>query len=135
MLDVGAADGDHVAQDFDSEFAQKQLGDGADGDAGGGFAGRGALQNVSRFGEVVFERAGEVGMSGARRSNALMLGGIAFSTGSDSCQFFQSRFRAAWRSANRWFCRDARRRGYAPVGSIFMRPPRPYPCCRRQSSR
>src|SRR5579863_672144 len=76
-----AAGGDDVAEDIDAEFAQKQLGDGADGNAGGGFAGGGALEDVSGFGKIVFQCSGQVGVPGAWRGDALVLGGIAGADG------------------------------------------------------
>ena len=69
----GLAHSDDVAEHFNAKFAQKKFGDGADGDAGGGFAGGGAFKNVSCFRKIVFERAGKVGMAGARRGDALVL--------------------------------------------------------------
>ncbi len=75
------AGGDDVAENFDAEFAQEKFGDRAQSDAGGGFAGRGALEHIAGFGEVVFQGSGEVGVSGAGRGNAFVLGGIAFADG------------------------------------------------------
>ena len=75
------AGGDDVAENFDAEFLQKKFGDGADGHAGGGFAGGGALEHVAGFGEIVFQGSGEIGVAGARRGDALVLGGIAFAYG------------------------------------------------------
>jgi hypothetical protein len=72
------AGGDHVTEDFDAEFAQEKLGDRSDGDAGGGFAGGGAFENVAGFGEVVLQGSGEVGVAGAGRRDALVFRGIAF---------------------------------------------------------
>ena len=51
--------------------------EGADGDASGGFASGGALENVAGFREVVLQRAGKVGMAGARRGDALVFCRIA----------------------------------------------------------
>ena len=72
-----AAHADDVAQDLDAEGAQHQLGNGAGGHACGGFARGGPLQDVAGVGEIVFEGAGEVGVAGTRRSDGLVLGGIA----------------------------------------------------------
>ena len=60
---------------------QKKFGDGADGDAGGGFAGGGAFENVAGFGKVVFQGSGEVGVAGAGRGDAFVFGGIAVADG------------------------------------------------------
>ena len=49
-----------------------------DGDAGGGFAGRGSLQNVSRFAEVVFQCAGEICVARPGRCYFLVFGGVTF---------------------------------------------------------
>ena len=70
-----------MAEDFDAEFAQEKFGDGADGDARGGFAGGGALENVAGFGEIVFQGSGEIGVAGAGRGDALVFCGIAVADG------------------------------------------------------
>ena len=46
-------------------LAQQGLGDGADGDAGGGLAGAGALEDRPGVGRAVLQHAGEVGVAGA----------------------------------------------------------------------
>jgi hypothetical protein len=75
------AGGDHVAEDFDAKFAKKEFGDGSDGDAGGGFAGGGALEDVAGLEEVVLQSSGEIGVAGAWRGDALVLGGISLADG------------------------------------------------------
>ena len=89
-FEAAGADGDHVAQDFNAEMAQKLLDNGADGDTRGGFAGAGAFKDVAGVGQIVLNGAGEIGMAGAGARNRLVLRGIAASTGMDSVQFFQS---------------------------------------------
>ena len=72
------ADSNDVAQDFDSQFTQQQLGNRSRGDAGRRFARRRSLQDVSRLAEVVLQRARQISMTGTGRRNPLMLGGISF---------------------------------------------------------
>ena len=50
---------------------QELLDDRADGDAGGGFAGAGAFEDVAGVGKVVFDGAGEIGMAGPRAGDRL----------------------------------------------------------------
>ena len=75
---TGAADGDYVAQYFDAQLAQQQLGQRSGGDAGSRLACGSALQNVAGLAEVVLHRPGEIGVAGPRRGHPLMFGGIAF---------------------------------------------------------
>jgi len=65
-LEAHAADGDDVAEHGDAEFTEQSLGDSAHRDAGGGFAGTGALQDVACVMEVVLDGAGQVGVAGTR---------------------------------------------------------------------
>ena len=76
-LHGNAADGDDMAENFDTEFVQKKFGESADGDPGRRFAGGGTLENVAGLGKIVFESAGEVGVSGTRRGDALVEGRIS----------------------------------------------------------
>ena len=126
-----------MTEDFDAEFAQKKLGDRADGNAGGGFAGRGAFEHVAGFGKVVFQGSGQIGVAGTRRADTLVFRGIALADGQGFLPVFPvAVFQFARRSVNRWSFHGERRRECGPCRvSIFMRPPRPYPCWRRQSSR
>ena len=73
-----AASCDYVTEHFDAEFAEEELSQSSNCYACGGFAGRGALENISGFGEVVLQGSSEVGVAGAWRGNALVLGGVAF---------------------------------------------------------
>src|SRR5882762_4741843 len=70
-----------MAENFDAEFAQEEFGESSHRYAGGGLAGRGALQNVAGLGKVVLQGSGQVGVSGARRSDTFVLGRIAFGHG------------------------------------------------------
>ena len=53
------------------------------GDARGGLAGAGALEDVTRIGKVVLQRAGEIGVAGTRRGDGLVLRRIALFDGKD----------------------------------------------------
>src|SRR6266571_2941827 len=55
IVQRNSAGGDDVTEDFDAEFAQEKLGDRAERDASGGFAGGGALENIASFGKVVLQ--------------------------------------------------------------------------------
>ena len=70
-----------MTENLDAEFAQEKFGDRADGDAGGRFAGGGALEHVAGFGEVVLQGSGEVGVAGAGRGDAFVFRGIALADG------------------------------------------------------
>ena len=77
------SDGDYVTEDFDAKAAKELLGHGSDGDAGGGFTGTGAFENVAGIGKVVFDGAREIGMAGTRAGDGLVEGGIALFDGKD----------------------------------------------------
>ncbi len=90
------------------------------------FAGGGALKNVTRVGEVIFERAGEIGVARTRRGYGLMLSRIA---GFDGQLLFP-----VLPVAVNDLDGDGRADGFAVAHtaedmdlsvSIFMRPPRP----------
>ena len=53
-------------------MGQQGLGQGAEGHAGSGFAGAGALQDVTRVVEVVLDGAGQVGVTGPRAGYGLL---------------------------------------------------------------
>ena len=65
-----------MAQDFDSQVAQKELSQSAHSDAGGRFARRGPLENVTRLREVVLKSAGQVGVPGPWRLYLFVFLGI-----------------------------------------------------------
>ena len=75
---LGLADADDVAGNLDAQLPEQQLGEGSRGDAGGAFAGAGALEHVAGILEVVLEGTGEIGVAGPRRGDGLVLGRIAF---------------------------------------------------------
>ena len=50
----------------DADRVEQVLAEGADGDAGRGLAGRGALEDVADVGQLVLHDAGQVGVAGAR---------------------------------------------------------------------
>ena len=79
----GCADADDVGADVDAEFGEQHLGECSAGDAGGGLAGTGALEDVTGVREIVLEGAGEVGVAGARGSDGLVLLGVAGLDGED----------------------------------------------------
>ena len=64
----------HVGEDLDAERAQELLGDGAAGDARGGLAGAGALEDVAHVAEPVLLRADQVGVAGPRQVHLGRLG-------------------------------------------------------------
>src|SRR5690606_27643632 len=64
---------DHVAADGDAELREQPLGDGARGDARGGLAGGGALEDVARVAAAVLEDADEVRVAGPGQVDALEL--------------------------------------------------------------
>ena len=77
----GVTNRDDMAEHFDAELAQKNLGECTNGDARRRLTSRGTLQNIASLGEVVFERARQIGMPGTRGSDALVAGRIACSDG------------------------------------------------------
>jgi len=74
---AGAAHSHDVAQDFDSQVAQKKFCQSAHGNTRGRFARRGPLENVTRLGKVVFKGPGQVGVPGPRRLYLFVFLGIA----------------------------------------------------------
>ena len=56
-LQFNRSNAHHVTQHFDPEFAEKCFRQSAKSDAGGSFAGAGALQDIAGFGEIVLDRA------------------------------------------------------------------------------
>ncbi len=66
---LGPADADDVAEHGNAERVDKLLGEGADRDARGGLARRGALEHVADIVEIVLEHAGQIGVAGARARN------------------------------------------------------------------
>src|SRR5262245_9840642 len=57
---------DHVTTNLDVELGQQLSRDRPASYAGGGFAGRGALQNIAQVARVVLEAAGQIRMTGTR---------------------------------------------------------------------
>ena len=101
------------------------------------FARAGPLQDVAGIVKVVLDRAGEVGVARTRTRHRLASSAaIAAFDRQTSVQFFQSVFRMmiAIGEPMVWECRTPATISARSV-SIFMRPPRPKPCWRRQSSR
>src|SRR4029077_12763246 len=78
LVDCGSANGNHVTENLDSQLAEKQLGQGADGNPCRRFPGRGTLQYVARFGKVVLQSARQISVTGARRFHRFMLYRVAF---------------------------------------------------------
>ena len=76
-VEFDAAHANHMAGNFNAKRPQHQLGEGSRGDAAGGLASRGALKHIASVGEVVFQSAGQVGVTGTRRGNRLVLGCVA----------------------------------------------------------
>ena len=72
----GGADGGDVAADLDSELFQKRFGERSGGDSRGGFAGRGTVDHRADVVEAVFDKAGQVGVAGARDGDFLHFGGV-----------------------------------------------------------
>ncbi len=62
-----------MAENLDAEFAKQSLRNGAHGDAGGGFAGAGAFQNVPGIVKIVLDGAREIGVARAGARNGLAL--------------------------------------------------------------
>src|SRR5258708_38477027 len=73
-----SASRDYVAENLDAEFAQKEFCQGSDRHAGGGLAGRGALQDVASFRKVVLQGSRQIGVTRPRRSHTFVFGRIAF---------------------------------------------------------
>ena len=65
---------ERVAVEGDAELGEQPLGDRADGDAGGRFAGAGAFEHVADVVEAVLDGAREVGVAGTQAGDALDLG-------------------------------------------------------------
>ncbi len=90
LSSLASTDGDHVAQDFDAELAQQQLGKRSGSDSRGRLPRRGPLQNVARFFEAVLKAPARSAWPGRGDATRLCLAGSPASTGRDSVQFFQS---------------------------------------------
>ena len=76
-LATGRVDGgdlDHVRVDLDAERAQERLAERPAGDARGGLAGGGALEDVAHVGLLVLLRADQVGVAGPRQVHLRDLG-------------------------------------------------------------
>ena len=90
---------EHVAGDVDVERGEELAGQRAGGDARGGLAGAGALEDVAHVVAVVLQRAREIGMSGTRTCHRRRAWRRSASAGASAptcivcCQFFQSRLR------------------------------------------
>ena len=76
-VQLDAAYANDVAGHFNTQSPQQQLGQGSGSHAGSGFAGRCALQHVAGVGKVVLEGTGQVGVTGTRRGDRLVLGRVA----------------------------------------------------------
>ena len=92
------ADAEDVADDLGADLAQQLPGDGADGDARGGLARAGALEDVADVVVPVLDHAGEIGVAGPRTRDhrTIDAGGVRrrarLSTAIVRCQFSQSLF-------------------------------------------
>src|ERR1700722_2394947 len=81
LLHTHIADCNHMTKYLNAEFAQKYFCQRSNGHTRRRFPGRGALQNVSRIGEIIFQRSGKVRMSRPWRCHTLVLSRIAFTDG------------------------------------------------------
>src|SRR5262249_9054528 len=71
-IEADVANLNDVAGDFEAEITEKQASKSARSDAGGGFAGGRALEDVTGIVKIEFLGAGEVGMAGTRREELLL---------------------------------------------------------------
>ena len=74
LVDADAADHRHVAQHLDAELRQQLARQRSDGDARRGLARAGTFEHVADVGQVVLERAGEIGMAGPRPRHGRAVG-------------------------------------------------------------
>src|SRR5258708_24920261 len=65
-----SASRDYVAENLDAEFAQKEFCQGSDRHAGGGLAGRGALQDVASFRKVVLQGSRQIDRKSTRLNSS-----------------------------------------------------------------
>jgi hypothetical protein len=78
LLHGNFADGNDVAENVDTEGAQKSFGDRADSDACRRFAGGGTFQDIAGLREIVFQGTRKVGMPRPRRGYSLVPRWVTF---------------------------------------------------------
>ena len=134
---TAAAHGDHVTEHFDPQFAQEQLGQGRRWRRVPPIpaqmhvpARSGPRKNCISALPPDRRGPGAATLPACAWRNRLAPPEAIPASSSNLC------FRAGSQSGIRWLRRDAHPREYGALSvSIFIRPPRPKPCCRRHSSR